>query len=581
MTEHDSPKRMSLRPLLADGWREIRRHFLRWIYSVGAQNVLPFCEVAFIYLVYLVLQEEQRIALVAKIASYTGLDLRQWAWGYANLPLLLFFVGLALLLLYTLLRFTHEHNQIRLNYIAYVERSRRLITTYFSTPPRAVEQISRERIVDCIMNDCGVLVPLMLALLAIVASALTVALYFAAGTSVSWLLLAVAAALYGIPLWLTRDTYRKMQEIAVLKLDTTEKMLAYFGDTLRGYTRCRLDGLEGVLGKRSASLLHHSMEWRIRKRYVQCFQGIVLDGFPLLGLLATVYVGVCVLDAPVSDLMILMVIMNRMRRSVQIISSSLIRAKSYIPQAERYATLMSELSQVPAEEAPEQPARPIHKLELEGVDYYYGEKQVLSGVSLQLAAGDRVLLQGPSGHGKSTLLEILLGLRLPQAGAYRVDGENLTGKTFLQFRRSVSYVGPLVWIFNTTVLDNLLLADEEDEAGPRRALQQVGLHGPDGGADSLALDAEVGSNGELLSLGQRQRLLLARIFLKRATVLVLDEATANLDAELEERIMAQIRDWLPPDAIVVVVAHKPPAGITFNRHLILQDGKLKEVDRPS
>ena len=204
---------------------------------------------------------------------------------------------------------------------------------------------------------------------------------------------------------------------------------------------------------------------------------------------------------------------------------------------------------------------------------------MLRGVDFTAQAGDRILIQGPSGMGKSTLLEVLCGLLPPDQGRVLYDGRPLTQELFYEYRREMAFVSSTVWIFDDTMRNNLLLGEALTPERLQQALRLAKLEEvvrdlPNG------LDTRLGVNGKNLSQGQRQRLLLARIYLKQPRLLLLDEATANLDPATENEVINAMLSFIDPSAILIMIAHKAPPGISFNKRLILQDGVLQQERRP-
>lgn len=193
-------------------------------------------------------------------------------------------------------------------------------------------------------------------------------------------------------------------------------------------------------------------------------------------------------------------------------------------------------------------------LSFDDVSFSYGDRPVLHGTTFAVPAGGRLALGGPSGSGKTTIIKLILGFCRPAAGAISIAGHRTAGLSPSALRRLTSYVPQESWLFPGTVRENLALAntgatDAEIIAAARAANAHEFIERLPQGYETV-LD-ERGSN---LSGGERQRLCLARALLKDAPVLLLDEATAAVDAE-SERLIRRAVDALGTSRTVVTVAH--------------------------
>lgn len=182
---------------------------------------------------------------------------------------------------------------------------------------------------------------------------------------------------------------------------------------------------------------------------------------------------------------------------------------------------------------------------------------VLNGFNLSIQKGSRVGIVGGTGSGKSTMLDLLLGLMDPTEGLVLVDDLPITGERRRAWQGTVSHVPQSIYLADTTVAENIAFGVPRKEinmARVRQAARQSRI------ADFVESHAEgynvfVGERGVRLSGGQRQRIGIARALYKQATVLVFDEATSALDNATEQEVMNAI-DGLNRDLTIILVAHR-------------------------
>ena len=222
--------------------------------------------------------------------------------------------------------------------------------------------------------------------------------------------------------------------------------------------------------------------------------------------------------------------------------------------------------------------RPVARgsIEFDSVDFKYADgAQVFRGFSLTIPAGQRVGLVGFSGSGKSTFVSLLLRFYDIQAGTIRIDGHDIRSFTQDSLHAQLGLIPQDPTLFHRTLRENIRYgrsdaSDQEVEIAAARAHASDFITAIPGG-----YDAEVGERGVKLSGGQRQRIAIARVILKNAPVLILDEATSSLDSSTEQAIQAAL-DEAMVDKTVVVIAHRLSTIAHLDRILVFDGGRVLE-----
>lgn len=205
---------------------------------------------------------------------------------------------------------------------------------------------------------------------------------------------------------------------------------------------------------------------------------------------------------------------------------------------------------------------------------YDPETPVLNGVNLDIRAGEKVALVGASGGGKTTLVQILLGLYLPQRGRVCFDGVPVERIGLDVVRANVATVLQHPALFNDTVRANLTLGREIAEQDLWRALEIAQLAAVVRGLEQ-GLETLIGRNGIRLSGGQRQRLAVARMVLQEPKIVILDEATSALDVATEHDLHDALQTFLA-GRTTLIVAHRLSAVRQADRALVFENGQIVE-----
>ena len=235
-----------------------------------------------------------------------------------------------------------------------------------------------------------------------------------------------------------------------------------------------------------------------------------------------------------------------------------------------------DLKEEPRYPALENPFRDRHTvgLTLRNIHFAYGEEEVLRGINLELAPGEKVALVGASGGGKSTLIQVILGMYTPQQGEVLIDGVPVQRIGLPCLREHVATVLQHPALFNDTVRQNLTLGREKPDAELWEALRIAQLDATVAAMHDQ-LDTVIGRQGVRLSGGQRQRLAIARMILSDPSVVILDEATSALDAETEFQLHRDLEAFLK-QRTTLIIAHRLSAVKQADRACVFEDGRIIE-----
>jgi ATP-binding cassette subfamily B protein/subfamily B ATP-binding cassette protein MsbA len=213
--------------------------------------------------------------------------------------------------------------------------------------------------------------------------------------------------------------------------------------------------------------------------------------------------------------------------------------------------------------------------------HYHAERQVLRGINLEVHAGETLAIVGPNGCGKTTLLQLLPRFYDPQAGRITFDGVDVRDVSLNDLRKRFGIVTQEILLFNDSVANNIAYgAPDASESVIEAASRKAHAHAfiieklPHG------YQTLVGPGGNRLSGGQRQRIALARAILRDPEILILDEATSQIDVE-SEQLIHNVLETFTRDRTTILITHRPSTISLADRVVVMDQGLILDVGTPS
>ena len=223
---------------------------------------------------------------------------------------------------------------------------------------------------------------------------------------------------------------------------------------------------------------------------------------------------------------------------------------------------------------PATPPEKIRSVAFRDVSFRYDQPYILRNLNLQIEAGSFLGIEGNSGRGKTTLLNILLGFLTPERGEVLFNGKKMEHEDRKGYWKKIAYIKQQPFILHDTLLTNITL--DEDAAEEHRLLKILAVSGLDAVVDKLpgGIDAVIAENGKNISGGQRQRIAIARALYKEADVYILDEPFSELDEASEERLLGHFRQLTTEGKIVILITHNKKSLSWCNNIISLEDRGL-------
>jgi ATP-binding cassette, subfamily C, bacterial len=313
-----------------------------------------------------------------------------------------------------------------------------------------------------------------------------------------------------------------------------------------------------------------------RMQMNQAWVKLIYDSLSAVVVVVGIWLATTQFRMALAELMVFLVIFARIAPRISNLALLQHNLLAFLPALDRIDDLTAEASSM-REESGETRLAPFRDaIELRGVTFGYDpDEPVVRDLDLTIQAGGTTAVVGPSGAGKTTIIDLVMRLILPQAGTAEVDGVPMAELDVADWRRRIGYVAQDAVLFHASVRDNIAFGapdatEDEIREAARLAFADEFISEMQDGYDTV-----VGDRGMRLSGGQRQRIALARAIVRRPEILILDEATSALDAESETKIQAAVAA-LAQRLTVLIVTHRLATVRDAGTIYVLDDGRLVE-----
>jgi ABC-type multidrug transport system fused ATPase/permease subunit len=359
-----------------------------------------------------------------------------------------------------------------------------------------------------------------------------------------------------------------------------KEYLAGITDQLNGIKEIKSNTLEESsmdwFSSISKEMVFQQVEYKKIKSTTQLYHKISSAIFMVI----FIYISVNLFSAQAGQLMLIIVIFGRLWPTVSSIQSSLEQIATMLPSLKAVLDIQEESKlakefKLDEELIEDTPIEFKESIECDHIYFCYKNKAqyALKNINLTIPAKQMTAIVGKSGAGKTTLIDLLMGLNKPEKGQVFLDGKPLTNDKLLSLRKVISYVPQDPFLFNGSIKENLLLV--KPNATDKQIWEALKFSSAAEFVKALPLSLEtvIGDRGVKISGGERQRLVLARAILRNPSILILDEATSALDTENEVKIQEAI-ERLKGKMTIIVIAHRLSTIRNADQVVVFEDGEI-------
>src|SRR3989344_3754505 len=365
-------------------------------------------------------------------------------------------------------------------------------------------------------------------------------------------------------------------------LNITSKKLGHLiNESLIGIKTLKAFAVEPPLVKKGYLCFEELRKANIKASLISSFQGALFEPVSLLFISIIFAYSLKSPDFNIASFAVIIYLIQKMYAFIQGIQGKLDSINSSFTYLETMLNYQKDVQQNREKTFGTKPFKFEKSISIQGIGFAYpGIKlNTLSDINFTIQKGEMIGIIGPSGAGKTTLVDIFLQLLRPQRGVIKIDDVDVNSIYLTDWRKNIGYVSQDVFLLNDTIEANICFYDNEiSRENIVNASKMANIYDFIQGLPNK-FETQVGERGVKLSGGQRQRVSLARVLAKKSSILILDEATSSIDNESEALIQKSINN-LKGKVTVLVIAHRLTTVMSSDRIIVIDNGKLIESGVP-
>lgn len=406
-------------------------------------------------------------------------------------------------------------------------------------------------------------------------------MFLAVSFALSWQITLFTVFLGGALVFVLLPLLRRVRRYAAELLTLSKHISHSLAEALSGIKTIKALGVEREVASAARELFRRVEQSEFKKHCIKIITKLSFEPVSIIFILIVFAVSYRYLSFDLVSFIAIIYLINRVFGNLNNMQAGFSTTLESMPSAEELVTAFREVRlQRPRPRGDEHFAFE-RELRIEDVSFgYRSGAPALSDLSLVVRKGETLGIVGPSGAGKTTLVDLLLGLMPPSSGRIMLDGRDAQAINWLAWRRKVIYVAQEPFLLNASIRDNVRFYDRTiSEPDISDACQSANLETllatlPRG------IDTGVGERGNRLSGGERQRVALARALARKPEILILDEATSALDAESERSIQDALAH-LRGKVTMILIAHRLTTVLGADRIIVLDEGRIVEEGTPA